>query len=137
MLITPSIKAHQLDTNQLRHQLGTNHSWKWWASKISLLLVVSKAVNIQNFVDILSKNYDTFILCFHVMGFELSQGMIVPYYFIWFGLTRLLRMSSFNSNNLLDYNHRLLIQEYFLFINMLLMTNVCFKMIHEFSMWII
>ena len=25
MLITPSIKKHQLDTNQLRHQLGTNH----------------------------------------------------------------------------------------------------------------
>ena len=25
MLITPSIKEHQLDTNQLRHQLGTNH----------------------------------------------------------------------------------------------------------------
>ena len=24
MLITPSIKEHQLDTNQLRHQLGTN-----------------------------------------------------------------------------------------------------------------
>ena len=25
MLITPSIKEHQLDTNQLRHQLGMNH----------------------------------------------------------------------------------------------------------------
>ena len=25
MLINPSIKEHQLDTNQLRHQLGTNH----------------------------------------------------------------------------------------------------------------
>ena len=25
MLITPSIKKHHLDTNQLRHQLGTNH----------------------------------------------------------------------------------------------------------------
>ena len=26
MLITPSIKEHQLDTNQLRHQLGMNHN---------------------------------------------------------------------------------------------------------------
>ena len=24
-MITPSIKEHQLDTNQLRHQLGMNH----------------------------------------------------------------------------------------------------------------
>ena len=35
-------------------------------------LVVSKAINIQNFVDILSKNYDTFILGCHIMCFELS-----------------------------------------------------------------
>ena len=40
MLITPSIKEHQLDTNQLRHQLGTNHHLPveiefkaWWAIK--------------------------------------------------------------------------------------------------------
>ena len=28
MLITPSIKEHQLDMNQLRHQLGTNQGVK-------------------------------------------------------------------------------------------------------------
>ena len=39
MLITPSIKEHQLDTNQLRHQLGTNHQPSQQASSLKQAIV--------------------------------------------------------------------------------------------------